>query len=97
MSSMSKQIGKIAMERLKALATDKDFNVSGSQLSAWKNGYYFGVSDIYTKLWVAKQRMLDAYSKALSETTDEEAYHAALAVMALEVDMIIQELKPKDE
>jgi len=94
---MSEQIGKIAMERLKALATDKDFNVSGSQLSAWKNGYYFGVSDIYTKLWVAKQRMLDAYAQGLTEVSDTEAYHSALAVMALEVDMIIQELKPKDE
>ncbi len=94
---MSKQIGKIAMERLKALATEKDFNVSGSQLSTWQNGYYFGVSDIYTKLWMAKQRMLDAYSQALTEADENEAYHSALAVMALEVDMIIQELKPRDE
>ena len=93
---MSKKVDEIAMERLKALATDKDFNVSGSQLSAWQNGYYFGVSDIFTKLWVAKKRMLDAYMKGLEEGSDEEAYHASLAVLAMEVEMIIHELKPEE-
>lgn len=93
---MSKKIDEIAMERLKALAKDKDFNLGGSQVSAWANGYYFGVSDIFTKLWVAKQRMLDAYMQGLQEGSDEEAYHASLAVLAMEVEMIIHELKPEE-
>lgn len=94
---MSKKIDEKAMERLKALAKDKDFNIGDSQVSAWTNGYFFGVSDIFTKLWVAKQRMLDAYMQGLQEGSDEEACHASLAVLAMEVEMIIHELKPEEE
>ncbi len=83
--------------RLKALASEERYlQFDKGEVAAWVNGYRFGVSDIYTKLWVAKRRMLDVYAESAKAEGEETAYNKDVAPFALHLDMLMKELKPAE-
>lgn len=57
----------------------------------WRKGFAVGAGLVIGKLKAARRKMVETYAKGLDNTSDKEAYRAATAAMALEVDMILSE------
>ena len=55
-------------------------------------GYGKAMKDVMARLLASRRKMVEAYGQKLGKVSDEEAYHGATAVMALEVEMLIEEL-----
>lgn len=55
-------------------------------------GYRKAMKDVKARLLASRQKMIEAYRKGLDTVPDKEAYHGATAVMALEVETLIEEL-----
>jgi hypothetical protein len=45
----------------------------------------------------ARRKMVETYEKKMEETTEKDAYHAAVATMAIEVETIIDEISEGKE
>lgn len=55
-------------------------------------GYRKAMKDVKARLLASRRKMVEAYGKSLGTVPDKEAYNGATAVMALEVEMLIEEL-----
>ena len=55
-------------------------------------GYRKAMKDVKARLLASRRKMVEAYGKSLGTVPDKEAYHGATAVMALEVESLIEEL-----
>lgn len=55
-------------------------------------GYGKAMKEVKARLLASRRKMVEAYRKSLGTVPDKEAYHGATAVMALEVEMLIEEL-----
>ena len=55
-------------------------------------GYRKAMKDVKARLLASRRKMVEAYGKSLGKVPDKEAYNGATAVMALEVEMLIEEL-----
>lgn len=87
---MSKTLYQQATERLQKLACNSLYE--RKEYDSWCDGYCTGVKDILARLEVSKNKMLETYGN-LQKTDDDTAYHSALVVMAIEIDMILKEYK----
>lgn len=55
-------------------------------------GYVKAIKDVKARLLASRRKMVEAYRKKLGAVPDQEAYHGATAVMAIEVETLIEEL-----
>ena len=76
----------------------REYPVSGQ---AWSQeyrelftlGYGNAMKDVMARLIASRNEMVKAYSQKLGKISDKEAYHGATAVMAMEVEKVIEEMK----
>ncbi len=55
-------------------------------------GYGKAIKEVKARLIASRRKMIEAYRKKLDVLPDKEAYHGATAVMAQEVETLIEEL-----
>ena len=76
----------------------REYPVSGQ---AWSQeakelftlGYGKAMKEVMARLLASRRKMVEAYSQKLGKVSDKEAYHGATAVMALEINEIIEDIK----
>ena len=93
---MCSVIGQIADKRLRQL-DPVHYDVFGEvEKRTWCTGFEVGVREVINRLQAAKAKMVESYAKGLEKGTDEAAYHAALVVMSMEVEVILDEFKDRE-
>lgn len=84
-------------QRLESLAPVRCHQLKERTVVAWCAGYGQGATDVLERLKGARRKMVETYEKKMEETTEKDAYHAAVATMAIEVETIIDEISEGKE